>query len=85
MVQVLHKSFCDLKIVEFECEKVALVFQQRASGLVVKSVAFLMYYSGSSPTSVILWFENGWVSIIQTREKNKVNKLRWATSNEQVV
>jgi hypothetical protein len=24
----------------------------------------------------ILWFKNGWVLIIDTREKNKVNKLR---------
>jgi hypothetical protein len=35
-----------------------------------------MYHCDSNPTEVISWFENGWVLIIQSRKKYKVNKFR---------
>jgi hypothetical protein len=47
----------------------SLGYKQRARGLVVKTTGCVMYYCGSSPTEVILWFENGWILIIQSREK----------------
>jgi hypothetical protein len=62
-------------------------FQQRASSLMVKTNGCVyVYHCGSSRTEAILWFENGWILILQSIEENvKVNKLRSAFNNEQVV
>ena len=57
-------------------EYVALGFQQRASGLVVKTTCCVMYHCGSNATKIILLLERCRILIAKARENVWVNKLR---------
>jgi hypothetical protein len=70
---ILWLEMCWILIIQFRRKRLWWIscdrFQQRASGLVVKTIRCVRYYWGLSRTEFILWFKNGWILIIQSREK----------------